>query len=314
MSLRLGTRASLLATTQSQLVADRLAENSGEDVELIRITTHGDVATGSLVSLGGTGVFATALREALLRGECDLIVHSLKDLPNAAFEGLTLICVPERVSARDVLCSRDGVGLDDLRAGAIVGTGSPRRAAQVLRRRPDVAVRDIRGNVDTRLRKVADGEFDAIVLAEAGLSRIGREDAITETFELDQWPTSAGQGALAVEIRTGDVGEPLGQALRALAVGEAEAAALTERAVLAELEAGCAAPIGVSAQIHGSQLEVTTEVYSRDGSRAVTVRDWVDLAVAAERAGRAGLAERIVTRLHADGIDGLESGPGQGIP
>ncbi|HCJ49309.1 MAG TPA: hydroxymethylbilane synthase, partial [Microbacterium sp.] len=182
-TLRLGTRASLLATTQSQHVADAVAAASGASVELVPITSAGDVLTGPLAQMGGTGVFATALRDALLREECDFLVHSMKDLPTAAFPGIVVGAVPVRASQRDVLCSRDGVTLADLPPGARVGTGSPRRVAQVLSRRPDLVVEGIRGNVDSRLRKVHDGEFDAIVLAEAGLRRIGRGAAITEILE-----------------------------------------------------------------------------------------------------------------------------------
>jgi len=306
VTVRLGTRASTLAMTQSGTVARMLTASSGLEVELVPLTTHGDVATGSLASLGGTGVFATALREALLAGECDLIVHSLKDLPNAAYPGLTLIAVPEREGQRDALCSRGGVTLAELPAGARVGTGSPRRAAQVLERRPDLVVADIRGNVDTRLRKVTDGEYDAIVLAEAGLRRIGRDGEIAELFDLHAWPTSAGQGALAIEIRTADTTTELGRALRGLNDPAAAIPALVERAVLAELEAGCAAPVGISAIQNGESVEVAATVYRSDGSRSIRVEDAAPVAVVAEPAGRAALAERVVRVLRDRGVDELD--------
>lgn len=306
-SVRLGTRGSTLAMTQSGTVARMLTAATGTPVELVPVTTHGDTATGSLVSLGGTGVFAAALREALLAGECDIVVHSLKDLPNAPYPGITLIAVPGRESARDALCTREAVGLDALAPGARVGTGSPRRAAQVLSRRPDLVVADIRGNVDTRLRKVAEGEYDAIVLAEAGLRRISRDAEIREAFDLDQWPTSAGQGALAVEMRTADVGTDLGAQLRSLNDPRAELTALVERAVLAELEAGCAAPVGISAREDGDTLALIAQVYRSDGGRSIRVEQTVPVALVSEPAGRKGIAARVVAELRARGVDDLDA-------
>jgi len=235
-----------LATTQSGHVADALRAATGREVELVPLTTAGDVLTGPLTQLGGTGVFVAALREALLRGECDLVVHSMKDLPTADVEGLAIGAVPPRAPVRDVLCARDGLTLDELPEGAVIGSGSPRRVAQLLRRRPDLQVRGIRGNVDTRLRKVDDGEFDGVVLAEAGLTRIGRTDRITDRFDAEGWPTSAGQGALAVEVRSDS---PFAADVASISDGDAEVTALWERAVLRVLEAGCAAPVGISARL-----------------------------------------------------------------
>ncbi len=263
-TLRLGTRASLLATTQSQHVADAVAAASGASVELVPITSAGDVLTGPLAQMGGTGVFATALRDALLREECDFLVHSMKDLPTAAFPGIVVGAVPVRASQRDVLCSRDGVTLADLPPGARVGTGSPRRVAQVLSRRPDLVVEGIRGNVDSRLRKVHDGEFDAIVLAEAGLRRIGRDAAITEILE---WPTSAAQGALAVEARDGDT--DVLAAIGLIEDADTALAAHLERAVLRRLEAGCAAPVAIDAVVAPDAVTLVAVVHSEDGTRAV---------------------------------------------
>jgi hydroxymethylbilane synthase len=306
--LRLGTRRSLLATTQSGLVADALRAATGRDVALVPITSQGDVLTGSLAQLGGTGVFVAALRDALLRGECDLVVHSMKDLPTGAVTGLRLGAVPTRASQRDVLCARDSLTLQALPHGARVGTGSPRRVAQLLRRRPDLAIGDIRGNVDTRLQKVHDGEFDAIVLAEAGLSRIGRTGEITDTFDDTAWPTSAGQGALAVEVRAEDA------AAAALVAGihdsDAGTTSLLERAVLRRLEAGCASPVGISAGPVAAtgatrRVRVISEVYGADGAGAVRAERTVDLAQAASDAGRETVAEEIVAELLAGGADTL---------
>lgn len=318
-ALRLGTRASALATTQSGHVAAALRAATGREVALVPITTAGDVLTGPLAQLGGTGVFVAALREALLRGECDLVVHSMKDLPTGAVDGLRLGAVPPRASQRDVLCSRTGASLDDLPRGAVVGSGSPRRVAQLLRRRPDLEVRGIRGNVDTRLRKVYDGEYDATVLAEAGLTRLGRPDEGAEVFTLAGWPTSAGQGALAVEVRDED--DALAQAVAFIGDGISTTASLLERAVLARLEAGCAAPVGISAQPMSSGVEAASspeearssstalhliaEVYSLDGAQAVRVERRVSAADAAEPDGRDAIAADIVTELLDGGAASL---------
>lgn len=307
-ALRLGTRASLLATTQSGHVADALRQATGRAVELVPLTTAGDVLTGPLAQLGGTGVFVAALREALLRGECDLVVHSMKDLPTAEVEGLRIGAVPRRAPVRDVLCSRDGDTLDALAPGAVIGSGSPRRVAQLLRRRPDLDVRGIRGNVDTRLRKVDEGEYDAIVLAEAGLTRIGRTDRIAERFDALAWPTSAGQGALAVEVRVGDA---VADAVGAISDADAEVTALLERAVLRRLEAGCAAPVGITARVADS-IALIAEVYALDGTRTVRIerafsRDAVD-----DGPGRDAAAARVVDELLEAGAGDLADLAGSG--
>lgn len=324
--LRLGTRASLLARTQSGTVADALRAATGREVELVPITTDGDVLTGPLAQLGGTGVFVAALRDALLRGDCDLVVHSMKDLPTGAVEGLEIGAVPERAPVGDVLCSRDGLNLATLPRGAVVGSGSPRRVAQLLRRRPDLVVRGIRGNVDTRLRKVDEGEYDAIVLAEAGLVRIGRTDRIAERFGADGWPPSAGQGALAVEVRAGDA---VGDDVARITDPDAEVTALLERAVLRRLEAGCAAPVGIAATLetrdeHGDDagdaagagsravVRLVAEVYALDGAQSVRVERNVPKIEAQGAAGREDAAERVVAELLDRGAGELADLAGTG--
>jgi hydroxymethylbilane synthase len=199
--MRLGTRGSALALAQATPVAEKLG------AELVVIRTEGDASTAPLADLGGTGVFATALRTALLAGEVDVVVHSYKDLPTQPAEGLTIAAVPKRADARDALCAADGLTLDTLPAGARVGTGSPRRRAQLLSRRRDLEVVDIRGNVDSRLARVGT-DLDAVVLAAAGLERLGRVDAVTEFLGIDGWPTAPAQGALAVEVRADGVDGP----------------------------------------------------------------------------------------------------------
>jgi hydroxymethylbilane synthase len=269
VTLRIGTRGSALALAQTGVVAAAVEKASGETVEIITVVTEGDHSKESLASLGGTGVFASALREALIAEKCDLVVHSLKDLPTAAYPGLRIGAVPKRSDPRDALVARDGLTLDALPAGARVGTGSPRRAAQLRGARPDIEVVDIRGNVDTRLGKVTGGELDAVVLAAAGLTRLGRLDAVTEFLELGRWATAPGQGALAIEVRE-QYTAAFGAVLKSLDHSSSHLSSMTERAVLARLEAGCAAPIGASAVVDGDMLFLTATVYAIDGSASLT--------------------------------------------
>ena len=263
--LRVATRGSALARAQTGHVVAALQEATGIEAEVVIISSEGDRSTESLASLGGTGVFAGALREALIAGRVDVVVHSLKDLPTAAYPGLSIGAVPKRVDARDALCARDGLSMDDLPAGARVGTGSPRRAAQLRSRRPDLEVVDIRGNVDTRLAHVAEGRLDAVVLAAAGLDRLGRLGAVTEFLSLDGWPSAPGQGALALEVRSGE--EKL---VAALNHNPTRTIVEAERHVLALLEAGCAAPIGAHGQIDDGLLFLDARVYSPDGTEKLT--------------------------------------------
>jgi hydroxymethylbilane synthase len=245
--LRLGTRRSKLAMAQSGLVADAVREATGRPVELVEITTYGDTSREHLARIGGTGVFVTALRDALLRGDVDFAVHSLKDLPTAQPEGLVLAAIPRREDPRDALVARDGLRLAELPGGARVGTGSPRRMAQLNAhaRAHGLAIETvpIRGNVDTRINFVREGELDAVVLAAAGLNRLGRGGEVTEHLAPDVLLPAPGQGALAVECPPG----PLADALAALDDPYTRAAVSAERALLAALEAGCSAPVGALA-------------------------------------------------------------------
>ena len=276
--LRVGTRASALALAQTTAWAHSLGLPDG-GFELVRISSEGDRSTASLASLGGTGVFVSALRDALLAGDVDVVVHSFKDLPTAKAEGIEVVAVPPREDARDALVTAGGLGLDELPEGAKVGTGSPRRRAQLLRQRPDLEVVDIRGNVDTRLGRVLDQSIeperrlDAVVLAAAGLRRLGREALVTDTLGLEHWPTAPAQGALAVEMRT-EISDPVEAALREVVARtdhrDTRLAARIERDVLRTLEAGCAAPLGVSAAVTGDTVSVTATVYALDGSGEVT--------------------------------------------
>ncbi|MER5495219.1 hydroxymethylbilane synthase [Streptomyces sp. LE64] len=250
-ALRLGTRRSKLAMAQSGLVARAVRELTGREVELVEVTTYGDTSREHLAQIGGTGVFVAALREALLAGEVDFAVHSLKDLPTTPAEGLVLAAVPRREDPRDVLVARDGLTFAELPDGARIGTGSPRRMAQL-----NAAARDhgravetvaIRGNVDTRIGYVRSGELDAVVLAAAGLNRLGRIDEATDFLPLDTVLPAPGQGALAIECTAQDTA--LTAVLAELDDPATRAAVTAERALLAALEAGCSAPVGALADL-----------------------------------------------------------------
>ena len=271
-ALRVGTRASLLARTQSGMVADALREALDRDVELVEVTTEGDVSSAPLASLGGVGVFVSALREALLRGDVDVAVHSLKDIPTYPQEGVALAAVPAREDPRDVAVARDGLTLGELPPGSRVGTGSLRRAAQLRALGLGLEIVDIRGNVDTRIRKVTSGELDAVVLARAGIARIGRLDEVTEVLDPIQMLPAPGQGALAVECRSED-GLLVDQVRAALDDPATRAAVSAEREVLASLEAGCSAPVGALAEIvegdDGDELWVRAIALSYDGGGVV---------------------------------------------
>ena len=270
--IRVGTRRSVLARTQSEQLAALLRDRLGRPVELVEVLTEGDVTSAPLATIGGTGVFVTALRAALLRGDVDLAVHSLKDLPTLQDERIALSAVPVREDPRDVVVARDGLTLGELPAGARVGTGSPRRAAQLNALGLGFAVEPIRGNVDTRIRKVADGDLDAVVLARAGIARLGRLDEVTEVLDPLQMLPAPGQGALAVECRRDDT--DLDAEVRAALDDERTRAAVTaERAVLAALEAGCSAPVGALAEVaegdDGDELWMRAVALSLDGAVAV---------------------------------------------
>ena len=270
--LRVGTRASLLARTQSGQVADALREALGREVTLVEVTTEGDISSAPLAAMGNVGVFVSALREALLAGEVDVAVHSLKDIPTYGQDGITLAAVPLREDPRDVLVARDGLTLGELPAGSRVGTGSPRRAAQLAALGLGLEVVDIRGNVETRIGKVTSGELDAVVLARAGLARIGRLDEVTEALDPLQMLPAPGQGALAVECRSDD--EYLVDQVRGAVDDPRTRAAVTaERTVLSVLEAGCSTPVGALAEIAegdaGDELWVRAVALSYDGAAAV---------------------------------------------
>ena len=301
--VRVGTRGSVLARTQAGHVAEAIRSALGVEVELVEVTTHGDVSDAPLASMGGTGVFVGALRTALTDGRCDVAVHSLKDLPTAPSPDIELVAVPLREDPRDAVVARDGLTLGELPVGSKVGTGSPRRAAQLHALGLGLDVRAIRGNVDTRIGKVASGELDAVVLARAGLARMGRLAEVTETLDPLQMLPAPGQGALALECRAGD--EALVTALAALDHPATRAAVTAERRLLAELEAGCSSPVGALADVvegeDGEELWVRAVVLSLDGALSVR-RSGSGPLDAADDLGKA-----VATELLAEGAADLDA-------
>lgn len=315
-TIRVGTRGSRLALTQSTAVAEALTELTAVGHDLVTIKSEGDVLTGPLSQLGGTGIFAAALRQALLNGECDVAVHSLKDLPAKDLEELSIAAVPERAEERDALCAADDANLGELAEGARVGTGSPRRAAQLLAARPDLQIVDIRGNVGTRLARVrgredageassqapdaARGDLDAVVLAGAGLARLGLQHHISELLPPEVMLPAPGQGALAVEVRESDaeVTHPLGIGLAQLDNMEARLETTAERALLARLNAGCSSPIGGLGRCRddadgGLQLRLDTVVCAPDGSAVQRAGAEVHVELGADRAAAVHRAKEL---------------------
>lgn len=290
MTLRVGTRRSRLARAQAATVAEALHRALGEPVELVEVTTLGDTSPEALTRLGGTGVFVGALRERLLAGEVDVAVHSLKDLPTRPAEGLVVAAVPAREDPRDVLVSREDLALAELAPGSTVGTGSPRRAAQLRALGLGFDVRPVRGNVDTRVRKVRDGELDAVVVARAGLARLGALDEASEVLDPLQVLPAPGQGALAVECVEG----PLAARVAALDDARTRAAVGAERTLLAVLEAGCAAPVGALAEVadgdDGLEIYLRGAVFATDGSDSVRLST-TGPASSPEEVGRALAAD-----------------------
>ena len=291
--IRLGTRRSALATAQSTLVANELRA-LGHEVELVLITTTGDVNRAPVEQIGGTGIFVSALRDALLADEIDIAVHSLKDLPTAPVDGLVLGAIPLREDPRDVLIARDGLTLGELPRGSVIGTGAARRVAQIDALGLGVECTGVRGNVDTRISLVTDGKVDAVVVARAGVSRLGRLSEVTETLDPIQMLPAPGQGALAIECRSDNT-----EVLAALAHLEdpaTRAAVTAERQLLATLEAGCTAPVGALAEVvegeDGPELWLRGALGQDDGVRRLSANGPVDDPVSLGKALANELLER----------------------
>ena len=267
-AIRIATRASKLALWQAHYVRSLIEQASPDTtVEIVHVKTVGDQnQTDTLRQFGGTGVFTREVQTSVLDGDTDIAVHSLKDLPTDPTEGLILGAVPERAPTADALLlpnSADAASLDEIPQGATIGTGSPRRQAQLLNVRPDLQMREIRGNVDTRIRKLDDGEFDAIVLAEAGLRRLELDDRISLLLNPPTVYPAVGQGAIGIECRMDD--QQTAGILAQLTDADALTCVIAERALLAELRAGCHAPLGVQTQLEDDQLNLTAVLLSSDG-------------------------------------------------
>jgi hydroxymethylbilane synthase len=307
-TLRVGTRASALARAQTSQVVHAL----GVPVQVVPIVTDGDRTPEPLAQIGGTGVFVSALRHALVAGEIDVAVHSYKDLPTAPADGFALAAVPVRDDPRDALVARDGRALGELPPGARVGTGSPRRAAQLRALGLGLEIVEVRGNVDTRLGKVADGTLDAVVLAYAGLRRLGRADEVSEVLDPIQLLPAPAQGALAVECRTED-----GAAITIVSVLDdppTRAAVAAERALLTALEAGCSAPIGALAEVAAG--DSGDEIYLRGSVTALDGSDSVRRSVTGPLTDAEGVGRRLAAGLLADGADTMMAatlGSGQDV-
>jgi hydroxymethylbilane synthase len=318
-ALRLGTRGSALALAQARLVANRVRQATGRQVEFVEVVTTGDRSSVPVPRLG-VGVFASALRDALAAKEIDFAVHSYKDLPTEPAEDLVIAAVPERADPRDALVARDGLTLVELPAGARIGTGALRRIAQLRALGLPIEVVPMRGNVDTRLRKVASGELNAVVLALAGLSRLGRADEVTEILDPELMLPAPAQGALAVECRADD---PLVEALSTLDDPISRATVAAERHLLARLAAGCSAPVAALAEVTGQEIghqapagsagvagppeiRLRGAVLSTDGRVALRLRRTGTLAEAATIGRR--LAEDLIG-AGAEGVLGVQDDP-----
>ncbi|MFD4129265.1 hydroxymethylbilane synthase [Streptomyces globisporus] len=308
--LRLGTRRSKLAMAQSGLVAEAVREVTGRAVELVEIITYGDTSREHLAQIGGTGVFVAALREALLRGEVDFAVHSLKDLPTSQPDDLVLAAVPQREDPRDALVARDGLTFEQLPDGARIGTGSPRRMAQLNAYARSHGLRietvPIRGNVDTRIGFVRDGKLDAVVLAAAGLSRLGRTGEVTDFLPVDTVLPAPGQGALAIECAASSA--DLAAALAELDDPYTRVAVTAERALLAALEAGCSAPVGALADLLAdgqvvNELRLRGVVGTTDGSSLVQLSTTGPVPTSHDDA--AALGRELASEMLAKGAAGL---------
>ena len=308
--LRLGTRGSPLALAQAGRIARQLREQSGRPAVLVTVSTPGDRSDAPVERLGTTGVFTTTLRDALLGGEVDLVVHSCKDLPTAPVPGLQVAAYPVREDPRDALIWPGGTSLGALPHGARVGTGSPRRAALLRALGRELQVVPVRGNVGTRLRKLADGEVDALVLAMAGLSRLGRLDVVSAPLAPSLLVPAPAQGVLAVECRTDD---PVTAAqIGILDHAPTRAAATAERAFLAALGGGCSAPVGALALVtetgNGPVVRLSGVVAAPDGS--ALIQGWITGAAGdGEAAGR-----RLAHRLLRDGAAALLGRAGSPVP
>jgi hydroxymethylbilane synthase len=269
-TLKVGTRGSRLALAQTELALTALRKALTVRFEVITISTKGDVDKRPLFTMDEKGIFEKEVNEAVRKGEVDFAVHSLKDVPSDLSDDLVVACIPKRASPNDVLVNEKGQKLKELAPGAIVGTSSLRRAVQLAKTRPDLNVRPIRGNVETRVKKVISGEYDAVVLAEAGLSRIGMKDVIVERFNIKDFVPAPGQGAIAIVCRKDN--KQLIEMLRRIEDPRSRAEVAAERALIAKVEGGCRFPLGAVAVTAKDKMTVYASVFSADGKRNIKVK------------------------------------------
>jgi hydroxymethylbilane synthase len=270
-TIRVGTRGSRLALAQTEiaLVALRKAHPQIR-FEVITISTRGDVDKRPLFTLDEKGIFEKEVNEAVKKGEVDFAVHSLKDVPSDLSDDLSVACIPKRASPNDVLVTDNGKKLKDLVPDSVVGTSSLRRAVQLTKTRPDLNVRPIRGNVETRVKKVISGEYDAVVLAEAGLARIGMKDVIVQRFSIRDFVPAPGQGAIAIVCRRDHT--TLAGMLKQIEDRRSRIAVLAERALIKKIEGGCRFPVGAVAITHDDKITLYTSVFSADGKQSIHIK------------------------------------------
>ncbi len=282
-AIRVGTRGSRLAIAQTEIALAALRRaHPGVRFEVVKISTKGDVDKRPLFTMDEKGIFEKEVNEAVRKGEVDFAVHSLKDIPSDLSDDLVVACIPKRASPNDVLVNDKGQKLEELAPGSIVGTSSLRRAVQLAKYRPDLNVRPIRGNVETRVKKVISGEYGAVVLAEAGLTRIGMKDVIVERFGVRDFVPAPGQGAIAIVCRRND--KALISMLRQIEDPRSRAEVLAERALIKKVEGGCRFPLGAVALTNGNKITLYASVFSADGARNIKVKK-VGKAIEPEKLG-----------------------------
>lgn len=285
-AIRVGTRGSRLAIAQTEIALSALRKaNPGTRFEVVTISTKGDVDKRPLFTMDEKGIFEKEVNEAVKKGEVDFAVHSLKDIPSDLSDELTVACIPKRASPNDVLVNEKGQKLKELAPGSTVGTSSLRRAVQLAKQRPDLNVRPIRGNVETRVKKVISGEYDAVVLAEAGLTRIGMKDVIVERFGVRDFVPAPGQGAIAIVCRRDD--KKLIGMLKAIEDPRSRAEVMAERALIRKVEGGCRFPLGAVAVTSEDKMTLYASVFSADGSKNIKVK----------QVGRAGDPEKLGNKV-----------------
>lgn len=270
-TIRVGTRGSRLAIAQTEIALAALRRvHAGVRFEVITINTKGDVDKRPLFTMDEKGIFEKEVNEAVKKGEADFAVHSLKDVPSDLSEELVVACIPKRASPNDVLVNDKGQKLKELAPGSVVGTSSLRRAVQLAKYRPDLDVRPIRGNVETRVKKVINGEYEAVVLAEAGLTRIGMKDVIVERFSVRDFVPAPGQGAIAIVCRRDD--KILINMLKQIEDPCSRAEVLAERALIRKVEGGCRFPLGAVAVTNDDKITLYASVFSADGTRNIKTK------------------------------------------